>query len=102
MKGITVQRMVVIAKFPKFGKSFIRVSTLENLPRCTADVGVATAESVLGIISNTMPPLDVCENNSHKIYITSFEDLSKATLSNSLRVLFALHFQSWIGGRIGG
>jgi hypothetical protein len=38
--------MVVTAKFPKFCKIFIRVLKLENLPRSTTDVGVATAESL--------------------------------------------------------
>jgi hypothetical protein len=38
--------MVLIAKFPKFFKSFLAVSAMENLPRCTADAGVGTAESL--------------------------------------------------------
>jgi hypothetical protein len=40
-----VQRMVLETKFPKFFESFVGISTLENLPRCTADTGVGAVES---------------------------------------------------------
>jgi hypothetical protein len=71
MKGVIEPRMVLTKKFPKLFKSFIRVSALENLPRCTADAGVGTTESLRHHIQHHTFA-DVCENNSHKIYTTVF------------------------------
>jgi hypothetical protein len=45
-KRIAMQGIVLTVKFPKFFKGFCGISTLENLPRSTADAGVGTVESL--------------------------------------------------------
>jgi hypothetical protein len=44
-KRITMQGMVLTAKFPKLFEGFCGISTLENLPRSTVEAGVGMVET---------------------------------------------------------